>query len=71
MNDTYGGKKRLEWTRNQTPTHTLPHDSLSTIRNADLICVVFNGRIVEQGTHEELIARPDSRYSILASTMAG
>ena len=44
---------------------------LSTIRNADLICVVFNGRIVEQGTHDELIARPDSRYSILASTMAG
>lgn len=28
---------------------------LSTIRNADLICVVQNGRIVEQGNHDQLI----------------
>ena len=30
---------------------------LSTVRNADLILVVKNGRIVEQGTHPELLAR--------------
>ena len=28
---------------------------LSTIRNADLICVVQDGRIIEQGAHEQLI----------------
>jgi ABC-type multidrug transport system fused ATPase/permease subunit len=30
---------------------------LSTIRNADMICVIENGQIIEQGTHESLLRR--------------
>ena len=37
---------------------------LSTIRAADLIVVMDRGRIVEQGTHAELLAR-QSLYSDL------
>jgi ABC-type multidrug transport system fused ATPase/permease subunit len=30
---------------------------LSTVRNADLICAVYNGRIVEKGVHDALLKR--------------
>ncbi|BBN16210.1 autophagy-related protein 9 [Marchantia polymorpha subsp. ruderalis] len=38
---------------------------LSTIRNADIIGVVKNGVIVEQGRHDDLIARPNGAYASL------
>ena len=39
---------------------------LSTIRNADIICVMHEGHIVEQGKHEELISK-DGYYKRLCA----
>ncbi|KAH1074899.1 hypothetical protein J1N35_027227 [Gossypium stocksii] len=38
---------------------------LSAIRNADVIAVVQSGKIVETGSHDELISNPNSAYSSL------
>lgn len=37
---------------------------LSTITNADLIVVIDDGRIVEQGTHQELLERQGAYYQL-------
>ena len=37
---------------------------LSTIRQADVILVVKDGKIIEQGTHNELIDRKGAYYSL-------
>jgi ABC-type multidrug transport system fused ATPase/permease subunit len=38
---------------------------LSTIRNCDHVCVLHDGRVVEEGAYDELAARPGSRFQRL------
>ena len=38
---------------------------LSTIKNADKILVLENGKILEQGSHDELIKNPNGKYNML------
>jgi ATP-binding cassette, subfamily B (MDR/TAP), member 1 len=40
-------------------------DRLSTVRNADKIFVVSVGRVVEEGSHTELLEKPDGAYASL------
>lgn len=43
---------------------------LSTVRGADRIIVVSGGRVVEQGTHEELVSRPSAYRRLYESQFA-
>jgi ATP-binding cassette subfamily B protein len=40
---------------------------LSTIRNADQILVINGGRIIERGTHHELLAQQGFYYGLYTS----
>ncbi|WP_110589745.1 ABC transporter ATP-binding protein [Microbacterium suaedae] len=62
-------KEALERLMRGRTTLVVAH-RLSTIRGADRIVVLENGHIVEQGPHDELLAR-DGRYAELHRTQAG
>ena len=44
---------------------------LSTVRGADCICAVHKGKIVERGTHDELIARKGMYYKLVKRQLQG
>jgi ATP-binding cassette subfamily B (MDR/TAP) protein 1 len=44
------------------PTSVVVAHRLSTIVGCDCICVLQNGRLVEQGTHSELMQKTDGLY---------
>jgi ATP-binding cassette, subfamily B, bacterial len=68
VSEHYIQKALTELMKDRT-TITVAH-RLSTIKGADRILVFEDGRIVEQGTHEELLENPGSRYRELYNMQA-
>ena len=56
--DTYTEEKILSGLRDvrQNRTTLIVSHRISTVRDADLICVLDGGQIIERGTHDQLIA---------------
>ena len=52
-----------------TTTILISH-RFSTVRHADRICVLEGGRVVELGTHDELVAMTDGRYRTMFTLQA-
>lgn len=51
-------------------TITIAH-RMSTVRNADIIHVLDKGRIVESGSHSELMSRKGRYFELFTTSLSG
>jgi len=53
----------------QNRTTVIIAHRLSTVKNADLLYVLNKGKIIEQGTHQELLDKREYYYNLYSKNM--
>jgi len=71
IDDMINGQRSLDGDQSRSMTVVIVPHRLSTVRNADTIFVVDSGKVVEQGSHEELVARESGVYNGLIRRQLG
>lgn len=71
IDDMISNQRSLEGDPTRTMTVVIVAHRLSTVRNADKIVVIKDGRVAEQGTHDELLMDSYSVYSGLVRRQLG
>ena len=71
IDDMINGQRSLDGDQSRSMTVVIVAHRLSTVRNADTIFVVDSGKVVEQGSHEELVARESGVYNGLIRRQLG
>jgi ABC-type multidrug transport system fused ATPase/permease subunit len=71
IDDMISGHRSLDGDPSRSMTVVIIAHRLSTVRNADCIFVVEDGKVVEQGNHEDLIAKEEGVYSGLIRRQLG
>ncbi|XP_053307047.1 ATP-dependent translocase ABCB1-like [Spea bombifrons] len=62
-------QKALDFARQGRTCVVIAH-RLTTIQNADIIAVIQNGRVIEQGTHGQLLAKQGAYYALVNSQVS-
>lgn len=71
IDDMISGQRSLEGDPTRAMTVVIVAHRLSTVRNADRIYVIDAGKVVEQGSHDDLIQNEDGVYSGLVRRQLG